>query len=132
MCAYLTGLGFSIAGGKGTEHIPDDDGIFITKIIPDGAASEEGSLTVGDRIVQVNEYSMLGITHKMAVDVFHSTGHCVEICYVQGGSTQAYTSRTNVYKSNSISQETRRHSSTNTSPYSERFVTFERPEGQHV
>lgn len=73
---------------------------------------------------------MLGTTHKMAIDVLHSTGPCVEIHYVQCGSTPMYTSRTNVYKSNSISQELRRNSFT--SPYQERLVTFERPEGQHV
>lgn len=30
-----------------------DDGIFVTKIIPDGPAEEEGTLSVGDRILQV-------------------------------------------------------------------------------
>ena len=125
--AYLTGLGFNIAGGKGTEYIPDDDGIFITEIIPGGAAAEEGNLTVGDRIVQVNEHLMLGITHKMATDILYSTGNCVEIQY---SSTQAYTSSPNVFKSNSISQEMRRDSFT--SPYQERLVTFQRPEGWHV
>ena len=30
-----------------------DDGIFITKIIPGGPAEEEGTLSVGDRILQV-------------------------------------------------------------------------------
>lgn len=50
---YTAGLGFSIAGGIGNEHVKDDDGIFVTKIITDGAAEEEGSLSVGDRILQV-------------------------------------------------------------------------------
>lgn len=47
------GLGFSIAGGVGNLHVKDDDGIFVTKIIPGGAAEEEGTLSVGDRILQV-------------------------------------------------------------------------------
>ena len=50
MCA---GLGFSIAGGVGNEHVKGDDGIFVTKIIGGGAAEEEGTLSVGDRILQV-------------------------------------------------------------------------------
>ena len=52
---YLAaGLGFSIAGGIGNEHVKDDDGIFVTKIIGGGAAEEEGTLSVGDRIMQVH------------------------------------------------------------------------------
>ena len=47
------GLGFSIAGGHGNQHVLGDDGIFITKIIPHGPAEEEGTLSVGDRILQV-------------------------------------------------------------------------------
>lgn len=52
VCMYV-GLGFSIAGGIGNEHVKDDDGIFVTKIISGGAAEEEGTLSVGDRIMQV-------------------------------------------------------------------------------
>ena len=48
-----TGLGFSIAGGKGNQHVPDDDGIYITKIIEGGAAQMDGRLKVGDKIVRV-------------------------------------------------------------------------------
>lgn len=39
-----SGLGFSIAGGTDNPHIPDDPGIFITKIIPGGAAAMDGRL----------------------------------------------------------------------------------------
>lgn len=39
-----SGLGFSIAGGTDNPHIGDDPGIFITKIIPGGAAAEDGRL----------------------------------------------------------------------------------------
>ncbi len=49
----ISGLGFSIAGGRGNQHVLGDDGIFITKIIPEGPAEEEGTLSVGDRILQV-------------------------------------------------------------------------------
>lgn len=63
------GLGFSIAGGIGNEHVKDDDGIFVTKIISGGAAEEEGTLSVGDRILQVNGESMVSITHDEAVSI---------------------------------------------------------------
>lgn len=49
-----SGLGFSIAGGEGNQHVLGDNGIFITKIIPGGPAEEEGTLSVGDRILQVS------------------------------------------------------------------------------
>lgn len=56
-CLHLyVGLGFSIAGGQGNQHVLGDDGIFITKIIPGGPAEEEGTLSVGDRILQVHMY----------------------------------------------------------------------------
>ena len=47
------GLGFSISGGLGTEHLKSDHGIFITKIIPGGAADLDGKLSVGDRLISV-------------------------------------------------------------------------------
>ena len=48
-----TGLGFTIAGGTDSEHVPDDDGIFVTMIIPGGAAHRDGQLQIGDKITQV-------------------------------------------------------------------------------
>jgi hypothetical protein len=47
------GLGFSISGGLFTEHIFNDNGIFITKIIKGGAADMDGRLNVGDRLLSV-------------------------------------------------------------------------------
>lgn len=48
------GLGFSIAGGVGNQHIPGDNGIFITKIIEGGAAEHDGRPQVGDKILSVS------------------------------------------------------------------------------
>ena len=50
----MAGLGFSIAGGKDNQHVLGDDGIFVTKIIPNGAAADEGTLAVGDRLLKVS------------------------------------------------------------------------------
>ena len=49
-----TGLGFSISGGLFTEHIKNDHGIFVTKIIPGGSADLDGKLSVGDRLISVS------------------------------------------------------------------------------
>lgn len=48
-----TGLGFSIAGGVGNQHIPGDNSIYVTKIIDGGAAQKDSRLNVGDRLLMV-------------------------------------------------------------------------------
>lgn len=61
------GLGFSISGGLFTEHIRNDHGIFVTKIIPGGSADVDGKLSVGDRLITVNDFSLEYVTHDDAV-----------------------------------------------------------------
>lgn len=48
-----SGLGFSIAGGVGNQHIPGDNSIYVTKIIEGGAAHKDGRLQIGDKILAV-------------------------------------------------------------------------------
>lgn len=50
----LSGLGFSIAGGVGNQHIPGDNSIYVTKIIEGGAAHKDGRLQIGDKILAVS------------------------------------------------------------------------------
>lgn len=47
------GLGFSIAGGVGNQHVPGDNSIYVTKIIEGGAAHRDGRLQIGDKILAV-------------------------------------------------------------------------------
>ena len=47
------GLGFSIAGGIGNQHIPGDNGIYVTKVMEGGAAQVDGRLAVGDKLIAV-------------------------------------------------------------------------------
>ena len=49
------GLGFSIAGGIGNQHIPGDNGIYVTKVMEGGAAQVDGRLLVGDKLVAVRD-----------------------------------------------------------------------------
>ncbi|VEL32743.1 unnamed protein product [Protopolystoma xenopodis] len=77
------GLGFSIAGGVGNEHIDDDSGIFITKITSGGVADTDGRISVGDRLVQVNDKPLVGITHEYAVDVLRGAGDRVHLFLVK-------------------------------------------------
>lgn len=54
-----SGLGFSIAGGTDNPHIGADTSIYITKLIPGGAASTDGRLSVNDCIVSVRNVKSL-------------------------------------------------------------------------
>lgn len=51
---FLSGLGFSIAGGVGNQHVPGDNSIYVTKIIEGGAAHKDGRLQIGDKLVAVS------------------------------------------------------------------------------
>ncbi|XP_053286890.1 disks large homolog 1 [Pleuronectes platessa] len=75
-----SGLGFSIAGGTDNPHIGEDPSIFITKIIPGGAAAQNGRLRVNDCIVRVNEADVREVTHSGAVEALKDAGGLVRLC----------------------------------------------------
>uniref|UniRef100_A0A669EH77 Discs large MAGUK scaffold protein 4 n=1 Tax=Oreochromis niloticus TaxID=8128 RepID=A0A669EH77_ORENI len=78
-CAGNSGLGFSIAGGTDNPHIGDDPSIFITKIIPGGAAAQDGRLRVNDSIVFVNDVDVREVTHSIAVEALKEAGPVVRL-----------------------------------------------------
>uniref|UniRef100_A0A4W6C345 Discs, largehomolog 1 n=1 Tax=Lates calcarifer TaxID=8187 RepID=A0A4W6C345_LATCA len=67
------GLGFSIAGGVGNQHVPGDNSIYVTKIIEGGAAHKDGRLQIGDKLVAVNGSCLEEVTHEEAVAALKST-----------------------------------------------------------
>ncbi|CAH0583083.1 unnamed protein product [Chrysodeixis includens] len=68
------GLGFSIAGGKGSPPYRDDsDAIYISRISPQGAAAKDGKMLVGDKVVSINGVDMESAPHEAAVSLL--TGH---------------------------------------------------------
>jgi hypothetical protein len=68
-----TGLGFSVKGGR--EHgIP----IVVCDVELKGAAYN--LLNLGDEVLSVNGKSLLGLTHKEAVDVLRRSGQSVTVC----------------------------------------------------
>ncbi|KAM6962469.1 discs large homolog 1-like protein [Aplochiton taeniatus] len=73
------GLGFSIAGGTDNPHIGDDPSIFITKIIPGGAAAQDQRLRVNDCILRVNESDVGEVTHSQAVEALKDAGGLVRL-----------------------------------------------------
>ncbi|XP_062871431.1 disks large homolog 4 [Trichomycterus rosablanca] len=74
------GLGFSIAGGVGNQHVPSDNSIYVTKIIEGGAAHKDGRLQIGDRILAVNNISLEDVMHEDAVTVLKNT---TEVVYLR-------------------------------------------------
>uniref|UniRef100_A0A8B9IB00 Discs large MAGUK scaffold protein 3 n=1 Tax=Anser brachyrhynchus TaxID=132585 RepID=A0A8B9IB00_9AVES len=74
-----SGLGFSIAGGIDNPHIPDDPGIFITKIIPGGAAAMDGRLGVNDCVLRVNDVDVSEVVHSKAVEALKEAGPVVRL-----------------------------------------------------
>uniref|UniRef100_A0A452HN86 Erbin n=1 Tax=Gopherus agassizii TaxID=38772 RepID=A0A452HN86_9SAUR len=73
-------LGFSISGGvggRGNPFRPDDDGIFVTRVQPEGPASK--LLQPGDKIIQANGYSFINIDHGQAVSLLKTFQNTVEL-----------------------------------------------------
>ncbi|XP_076323914.1 disks large homolog 1-like isoform X5 [Tachypleus tridentatus] len=68
------GLGFSIAGGIGNQHVAGDNGIYITKVMEGGAADVDGTLEVGDKLIAVNDRNLENVTHEEAVATLKATG----------------------------------------------------------
>ncbi|XP_072911320.1 protein scribble homolog isoform X5 [Hemitrygon akajei] len=62
------GLGFSIAGGKGsTPYKAGDTAIFISRLAEGGCAHRDGILRVGDRVISINGVEMAEARHDHAV-----------------------------------------------------------------
>uniref|UniRef100_A0A674DGR3 Discs large MAGUK scaffold protein 4 n=1 Tax=Salmo trutta TaxID=8032 RepID=A0A674DGR3_SALTR len=74
-----SGLGFSIAGGTDNPHVGDDPSIFITKIIPGGAAAQDGRLRVNDSVILVNDVDVREVTHSLAVEALKEAGPVVRL-----------------------------------------------------
>ncbi|XP_053950781.1 disks large 1 tumor suppressor protein isoform X7 [Anastrepha ludens] len=74
-----SGLGFSIAGGTDNPHIGTDTSIYITKLIPGGAAAADGRLSINDIIVSVNDVSVVDVPHASAVDALKKAGNVVKL-----------------------------------------------------
>ncbi|XP_041094241.1 disks large homolog 4 isoform X3 [Polyodon spathula] len=74
-----SGLGFSIAGGTDNPHVGEDPSIFITKIIPGGAAAQDGRLRVNDSILFVNDMDVREVSHSMAVEALKDAGAIVRL-----------------------------------------------------
>uniref|UniRef100_A0A4W5P6G1 Protein scribble homolog n=1 Tax=Hucho hucho TaxID=62062 RepID=A0A4W5P6G1_9TELE len=74
------GLGFSIAGGKGsTAYCTGDMGIYISRIAEGGAAHRDRTLRVGDRVITINGVDMTEARHDQAVALLTSTSPTIAL-----------------------------------------------------
>ncbi|KAK7176221.1 hypothetical protein R3I93_000474 [Phoxinus phoxinus] len=74
------GLGFSIAGGKGsTPYRVGDTGIFISRIAEGGAAHRDTVLHVGDRVISINGVDMTEARHDQAVALLTGTSPTITL-----------------------------------------------------
>ncbi|CAB3410323.1 unnamed protein product [Caenorhabditis bovis] len=111
-----TGLGFSIAGGVGNEHVPGDSDIFVTKVIEGGAADLDGRLRVGDKILEVDNTPLNNISHEYAVDVLKNTGNRVRLLIQKNNgpfdtSGQSYNPTTSILRPSSVQDFNRSYDS---------------------
>ncbi|XP_074919449.1 protein scribble homolog isoform X22 [Chelonoidis abingdonii] len=83
------GLGFSIAGGKGsTPYRAGDTGIFISRIAEGGAAHRDGTLHVGDRVISINGVDMTEARHDQAVALLTASSPTIALLVEREGTQQ--------------------------------------------
>ncbi|XP_077956148.1 discs large homolog 1-like protein isoform X15 [Gasterosteus aculeatus] len=103
------GLGFSIAGGVGNQHIPGDSSIYVTKIIEGGAAHKDGRLQIGDKLLAVNSACLEDVSHEHAVTALKNTPDVVYLKVAKPNSVFVNDSFAPPDLTNSFSQHTENH-----------------------
>lgn len=74
-----SGLGINIVGGKDSPHFANDTGIFIKQIRPDTSAFHTRQLSEGDRVLSIDDMSLVDVTHDQAVDAFRRSSGIVKL-----------------------------------------------------
>ncbi|XP_072940115.1 disks large homolog 1-like [Epargyreus clarus] len=69
----VSGLGLSIAGGE------TGGDVSITRLAAGGAAKTDGRLQIGDILLQVNDVSVDGVPHSVAVEALQKAGNVVRL-----------------------------------------------------
>ncbi|CAF2493832.1 unnamed protein product [Rotaria sp. Silwood2] len=72
------GLGISVLGmGVGADSGLEKLGIFVKSLNPQGVISQDGRIQIGDQIIEVDDNSLVGVTHTYATNVLKATSGLV-------------------------------------------------------
>nr|XP_006812581.1 PREDICTED: tyrosine-protein phosphatase non-receptor type 13-like [Saccoglossus kowalevskii] len=75
-------LGLSVTGGVNTSV--KHGGIYVKCVFENGAAELDGRIKVGDRVLEVNEVQLVGVTHKQAVETLRQAPHTTSLVIERG------------------------------------------------
>lgn len=62
---------------------------MLLQVSPAGAAGRDGRLRVGLRLLEVNQQSLLGLTHGEAVQLLRGAGDCLSVLVCDGFDASA-------------------------------------------
>uniref|UniRef100_A0A5K3EPP3 PDZ domain-containing protein n=1 Tax=Mesocestoides corti TaxID=53468 RepID=A0A5K3EPP3_MESCO len=75
-----SGLGFSVAGGRGLLGPQSDTAtIYISRIVEGGAADKSGKLRVGDQLFKINGVDVRNARHDQVITLLTGAGSNVEL-----------------------------------------------------
>ncbi|CAF1249877.1 unnamed protein product [Rotaria sordida] len=73
------GLGISVLGmGVGADNGLEKLGIFVKSLNLQGVVAKDGRIQVGDQIIEVNNYSLVGVTHAYAKNILKSASGLIK------------------------------------------------------
>ncbi|KAL3876548.1 hypothetical protein ACJMK2_034389 [Sinanodonta woodiana] len=90
-------LGINVTGGVNTtvKH----GGIYVKSLFSGGSAEDDGSIQRGDRILEVNDVTMIGMTHKQAVETLKNAPPLCKLVIERPGSASSTKSSYESHKS---------------------------------
>ncbi|XP_063219492.1 membrane-associated guanylate kinase, WW and PDZ domain-containing protein 1 isoform X3 [Bacillus rossius redtenbacheri] len=75
------GFGFSIRGGREFQNMP----LFVLQIAENGPAALDGTLNIGDQIIEINGINTKTMTHAEAIEIIRNGGPTVRLLVRRGG-----------------------------------------------